>query len=72
MSEVSETNEASPANEMSDVERVVMFFRLLKCRIGKHRYNRKFVGLLFRQCNVCGKNIHVCTPLSYRPSIDKT
>ncbi len=53
---------------MSQIDRIVIFFKPLMCRLGKHNFNDKFVGLLYRQCDNCGKNIQVCTPNSYRPS----
>jgi len=40
----------------------------LLCKIGRHKFNKKFVGLLYRNCDRCHKDIQVCTENSYRPS----
>jgi hypothetical protein len=30
----------------------------LLCLLGRHRYNEKFVGLLYRECGRCGRRVH--------------
>lgn len=42
--------------------------RRILCWLGFHRYNNEFVGLLYRQCERCKKNIGVVTENSYRPN----
>lgn len=45
------------------------WFSGISCKIGRHKFNKKFVGLLYRNCDRCGKNIQVCDKYSYRPSL---
>lgn len=47
-----------------------MFSKIL-CFLGIHDYNDKFVGLLYRECESCKKQIQVATPETYRPTLGR-
>lgn len=39
----------------------------LLCVLGFHKWNDRFVGLLYRQCERCGKIVKVADPYTYKP-----